>query len=166
MTFLPKQRPLSCFPRPGRVGQKEVCLRTGAISVAGSQLLSNEGPCLPFFHTWENGPCKHLVAALTFSLGGLRGEVSQLFFKRFFFISLFRERGKEGESEGEKHQVGASCPCSTQGLGPHPRHVPWPGIEPVTFCFTGWAMLARTSSATLEQKYWTREHTRTSYERV
>ena len=35
-----------------------------------------------------------------------------------------------------------------RGLGPKPRHVPWPRVEPATFCFAGqcpthWAMLVR-----------------------
>ena len=32
----------------------------------------------------------------------------------------------------EKHW---SCMCPNQGLNPQPRHVPWPEIKLVTFCF-------------------------------
>ena len=59
-----------------------------------------------------------------------------LFFKRFIYLKilftylLFRERGREGEREGninawEIHRLVASCtpPCGEPG--PQPRHVPW-----------------------------------------
>ena len=40
-------------------------------------------------------------------------------------ITLFRERGREGEREGEKHQcVVAPHVRPTGGPGPQPRHVP------------------------------------------
>ena len=49
---------------------------------------------------------------------------------------IFRERGREGEKEGEKHQCKretlTGCPSYTPqmgGLNPQPRHVPWPEIE-------------------------------------
>ena len=46
------------------------------------------------------------------------------FFKRFYLF-IFRERGREGEREGEKHQcVVASHVAPTEGPGPQPRHVP------------------------------------------
>ena len=46
------------------------------------------------------------------------------FFIRFYF-TFFRQRGREGEREGEKHQcVVASQVPPTQRLGPQPRHVP------------------------------------------
>ena len=57
----------------------------------------------------------------------------------------------EGERE-EKHQcVVASCAPPHWGPGPQPRHVPWLGIELVTFCFPGqrsilWATPARLKS--------------------
>ena len=67
------------------------------------------------------------------------------FFLRFY---LFRERKREGERKGEKHGSVASHTCPNQGPGPQPRHVPWPGIQLMTFHFavwqpTNWAMLAR-----------------------
>ena len=75
-----------------------------------------------------------------------------LFLKDFTY---FREMGWEGEREGEQHQCagGTSIGCllHTPNWGPglQPRHVPYLGIEPVTFWFTGrhlihWATLART----------------------
>ena len=71
-------------------------------------------------------------------------------FKKILFI-YFRQRGKEGEREGEKHQrVVASHTFPPLGTwpGPQPRHVPWLGIEPATLWFTGqhsvhWATPAR-----------------------
>ena len=56
-----------------------------------------------------------------------------------FYLFIFRERGREREREGEKHQcVVASRASPTWGPGPEPRHVPWPGIKPVTLWFAGW----------------------------
>lgn len=58
----------------------------------------------------------------------------------------FGERGREErETERnidvrEKYWQVASCIHSNQGPNPQPRHMPWPGIVPVTFQFTskGW----------------------------
>ena len=48
----------------------------------------------------------------------------QLFFKDFIYLFVFRQRGREGESEGEKHQC-ACLSCNPYwGPGPQPRHVP------------------------------------------
>ena len=54
----------------------------------------------------------------------------------------FRERGREGEREKnigmrEKHWLAVSHMHPNQRPNPQPRDVPWPGIEPVTFQFTG-----------------------------
>ena len=63
------------------------------------------------------------------------------YFLRIYLFS-FRERGREGEREGEKHRcvrdTWISCLSHNPnwGPGPQPRHVPWLGIEPVTFLFT------------------------------
>ena len=60
------------------------------------------------------------------------------FLKKYFIYLFiyFRERGREGEREGEKHQcVVASHTSPHWGLSPQPRRVPWPGIELVTFWF-------------------------------
>ena len=41
--------------------------------------------------------------------------------KKIFYLFIFRERGSEGEREGEKHQsVVASCAPSTGDLACHP----------------------------------------------
>ena len=63
-------------------------------------------------------------------------------FLRFYLFS-FRERGREGEKEKnidirEIHRLVASCRPPTKGPGLQPRHVPWLGIEQVTFQFVGW----------------------------
>ena len=51
------------------------------------------------------------------------GLISSIF-KRFYLF-IFRQRGKEGEREGEKHQcVVASHVPLTGEPGPQPRHVP------------------------------------------
>ena len=68
------------------------------------------------------------------------------------FVCLFvcfRWGWRDGERVGEKHQcVVASGMPPTGDLALQPRHVPWLGLEPVTFWFTGqhsihWATLAR-----------------------
>ena len=47
-----------------------------------------------------------------------------LFLKKFYLL-IVRERGKEGERKGEKHQcVVASHAPPYWGLGPQPGHVP------------------------------------------
>ena len=79
---------------------------------------------------------KIILVQYNFSLDGndleqqLSTSVHKNFFKCFIYL-FFRERGKEGESEGDKH------PCVREALincfslaphwgpGPQPRHVPW-----------------------------------------
>ena len=64
-------------------------------------------------------------------------------FKKFY-LSVFREMGREGEWEGEKHLcvkdtlTGCLSHTPNQGPGPQLRNVPWLGIEPVTLQFAGW----------------------------
>ena len=49
---------------------------------------------------------------------------------------MFRERERKGEGEGEKHGSFIAFPTPpTRYLAQQPRHVPWLGIEWVTFCF-------------------------------
>ena len=49
-------------------------------------------------------------------------------------------RGKRGREtlmcERNTHWLPPACTL-TWGPGLHPRHLPWPGIKPVTFCFAG-----------------------------
>ena len=53
---------------------------------------------------------------------------SFIFFTRFYLF-IFRQLGKEGDREGEKHQcVVASHASPTGDLALQPRHVPWLGI--------------------------------------
>ena len=72
-----------------------------------------------------------------------------------FYLFIFRERGREGEREGEKHWcaretlIGCLLHTSNWRSGPQLRHVPWLGIEPVTFhlagpCPTRWTTPVRT----------------------
>ena len=64
-----------------------------------------------------------------------------IFFFKILFLFIFRERGREVEREGEKHQcergTSIACPLHTcsRGPGQQPGHVPWPGMEPVTIWF-------------------------------
>ena len=55
-----------------------------------------------------------------------------LFFKRFYLF-IFRQRGREGEREGEKHQCVVACHTpSTGNLAHTPGMCAKLGIEPVT----------------------------------
>ena len=70
-------------------------------------------------------------------------------FKKDFIIYLERGEGKEKERERRETSL-CGCPSRVPNWGPglQPRHVPWLGIEPVIFCFTGpcsihWAIPAR-----------------------
>ena len=57
------------------------------------------------------------------------------------FIFFFRERGRGGEREEEKHQctrdASIHLPSLNQGPGLQPRHVLWQEIQLATFQFTG-----------------------------
>ena len=77
-------------------------------------------------------------------------------FKKKKDLFIFRERGKEGEREREKHwcerATSTSCLLHTPNWGPalQPSHVSWLGIEPATFgfgewCLTHWATRVRAA---------------------
>ena len=55
------------------------------------------------------------------------------------YLSIFRERGREGERQGERLRCGKeiSVVCLSPGrrLNPQPRYVPWPEIESTNCCF-------------------------------
>ena len=66
-----------------------------------------------------------------------------------FYLLIFREKGKERETyfSYTSHRLVASHKPQT----PQPRHVPWPGIEPVTFqligqCPANWATPVRAKN--------------------
>ena len=64
-------------------------------------------------------------------------------FKDFIYLLLERGEGREEEKEKninvwEIHPSVASCTPPNSRPGPQPRHVPWPGIEQVSFQFAGW----------------------------
>ena len=76
------------------------------------------------------------------------------FFWDIIYLFLERREGRVREREKnnvrEKLESAASCTHPNLGQNPQPRHVPWPGIEQVTFCFAGqhstnWATLVRAS---------------------
>ena len=78
------------------------------------------------------------VQNISFWVTPLAFSISLTFFLRFYLF-IFRERGREGEREGEKHWcaretlIGCLLHTSNWRSGPQLRHVPWLGIEPVTF---------------------------------
>ena len=100
------------------------------------------------FYFWSgsliDSICKNLV------LLSIQPPCVHSFFKKILFICfclfIFRERGREGEREGEKLQcVVASC------MPPYPQPRPWLGIELVTLWFIDrcsfyWATPARAFS--------------------
>ena len=69
----------------------------------------------------------------------------------FSFIDS-RERGREGDREGEningrgKHPLVAPCTRPYRGQNPQASHVPWRAIKPATFTLVGWCP---TNGATL-----------------
>ena len=62
-------------------------------------------------------------------------------FKKKNYSFIFRERGREGDREGEKHRCernihqGCLLYPDLQGPNTQPSPAPWLGMEPVTFCF-------------------------------
>ena len=75
---------------------------------------------------------------------------TSIFLKKYFiYLLIFRESGREGEKEGEKHQcereISIGCLSYTPwlGLNLQPRCVPWLGNEWATFCFAGWHQTSR-----------------------
>ena len=76
-----------------------------------------------------------------------------IFKKDFVYLLLEKEEGRKKERERnidmlERHQSVAFPVPPVWGPAPRPRHVPWLGIKPVTFRFTGqrsihWATPAR-----------------------
>ena len=62
-------------------------------------------------------------------------------FFKIIYLFIFREMGRQGEREGEKHwcarDTSISCLSHAPNWGPglQPRHIPWLGIELATFPF-------------------------------
>ena len=66
-----------------------------------------------------------------------------LFLKYFIYLFLEKREWRDKERERnidvrEKHQLVVSLTLPDQGPNVQPRHVPWPGIKPVTFLYAGW----------------------------
>ena len=53
------------------------------------------------------------------------------------YLFIFRERGNEGEREGEKCQLVTSCTSPYQGPGLQPRHVPQLEYAPTDLLICG-----------------------------
>ena len=90
------------------------------------------------------------------SFGCYKYYIPITFLKRFY-VFIFRERGRAGERETEKHPCVVSSHTPNRGPGPQPSHVPWQGIQPATLWFAGrrsihWATPARDILITLNKK--------------
>ena len=79
------------------------------------------------------------------------------FFKDYIYFQ------RQGERERNRGRETSLCGCSSHiphwGPGPHPRHVPWLGIEPVTLCFAvqcsiHWATPAKAHNCFSTWIYW------------
>ena len=62
-----------------------------------------------------------------------------LIYFKIFYLFIFRERGREGEREGQKHHcvVASRAPPTMDGAC-NPARCPRLGLEPATPWFTGW----------------------------
>ena len=90
------------------------------------------------------------VIFCNFNPHGLYFLCLAFFFPQRFYLFFFRERRRKRWWETCVRETSISCLSHTPnwGPGPQPRCVPWLGIEPATFQFTGrcsihWAMPAR-----------------------
>ena len=113
--------------------------------LSNAQVMSREPLKKPFLYQLQQYSW-NVVNRMTFLLFS--------FFSRLYLF-VFRERGRKGEREEEKHpctrETSISCLLYTPTGGPglQPRRVPWPGIEPATFQFvrrrpTYWTTPVRT----------------------
>ena len=66
-----------------------------------------------------------LVICISFGGGDLSIQIPCLFFFLRFYLFCFRERGREGEREGEKHQcargISVGCFLHAPKCGPSPQ---------------------------------------------
>ena len=75
-----------------------------------------------------------------------------------FYLFIFRQRGRKGEREGEKHLCVVVSHLPLIGDLAH-NQVMWPrlGIEPVTLWFAGWCSIHwATSARALKANSWSR----------
>ena len=65
--------------------------------------------------------------------------LGDFFFKDFIYLFLERRGRREKNIDvWDKHPSVASCNAPNCRPAPQPRHMPWPGIELVTFPYAGW----------------------------
>ena len=108
-----------------------------------------------FLGRWKSlgviwGLCPELLRTLTQVCFLTLQKHVQIVWGSEWTCSLVREMERNIDVS-EKHQLVASCLCPDMRPNLHPRHVPWPGIEPTTFGSwdnipTDWATPARDES--------------------
>ena len=85
------------------------------------------------------------VSTVYFLLGRTWLLTTWLFFFKWVYLFIFRERGREGERET------SVCGClsctSYWGPGPQPRHVSWLGLKRETLWFAGQCSIHRATPA-------------------
>ena len=105
-------------------------------------ILGSEG-CLPG-RPWLPWQFAVIAVLLTVAAGVTVAALQTIFpcvcvFFKIFYFFISRERGREGEKEGEKHQcVVASCVPTTGDLAYNPGICPDRESNQRPFAFTGW----------------------------
>ena len=65
----------------------------------------------------------------------------RVIFLTFIYLFIFRERGREGEREGEIHPLVASHTHPQQGTWAANQAFALTGNQPLTFSFAGWCSI-------------------------
>ena len=108
-------------------------------------------PAATYVSVFPHSPCFMFQGYLHFFFCELSGHLSCSFFKKRFYLFIFREGKGERKRGRETSMCGRLSGTPYQGPGLQARHVPWLGIEPLTLWFAGrhsiyWATPAKGSA--------------------
>ena len=151
-----------------REGEKHQCVVASHMSVPSPPALGTWSGCKPgMWPDWESNQRPFDLQASAQSTEphqpgqGISNYSLHTVCLLKFFLFIHFERKRSGEERErnvdvrEKHW--SVAPCTRPNWGPNlpPRHVPWPGIWPTTFCCVGrcptnWAPLVRALPFTLK----------------